>query len=61
MKKNNRINLNIETDYKDINWAVNFEITLNGKTVKFEDLSESAKDFILEQIKEDYYSGTFVD
>ena len=33
-------------------WAVNFEIILDGKVIKFEDLS---------CIKDDYYSGELVE
>ena len=46
-------------DYRDINWAVNFEITVNGQEVSFSDLTETEQEIILERIKEDYYSGTF--
>ena len=48
-------------DYKDISWSVDFEITVNGETVKFYDLPDTARDYILTCIKNDYYSGTFED
>lgn len=44
---------------RDINWAVNFEITVNGQEVNFWDLKESEQEKILEDIKNDSYSGTF--
>ena len=46
---------------KDINWSVNFEVTINGEEVSFDELSENAKRIILDCIANDYYSGTFVD
>ena len=46
---------------KDVNWSVNFEITINGEEAKFEDLSEIAQEYILDCIKNDSYSGTFCD
>ena len=46
---------------KDINWSVNFEVTINGEEVSFDELSENAKRTILDCIANDYYSGTFVD
>lgn len=48
-------------DYKDINWSVDFEITVNGETVNFCDLPDTARDYILTCIENDYYSGTFED
>ena len=46
-----------EEEMKDINWSVDFEITVNGKTCNFWDLSEA----ILDCIRNDSYSGTFTD
>lgn len=43
----------------DVNWSVNFEITVNGEEFSFDELPEEAKEHILRQIKEDYYYGTF--
>lgn len=43
------------------NWAVNFEIILDGEVIKFEDLSEGLQEHILQCIKEDYYSGELVE
>lgn len=48
-------------DYKDVNWSVDFEITVNGKMVNFWELSDNARDYILTCIENDYYSGTFED
>ena len=45
--------------YRDINWSVNFEITVDGKSVRFWDLKDTEKRFILDKIESDYYSGTF--
>ena len=47
-------------EYRDICWAVDFEITVNGKDVKFWDLTETEQDQILEAIRDDSYSGTFL-
>lgn len=46
-------------DCRDINWAVNFEVTVNGMEVSFDSLTDSEKEIILNCIKEDSYSGTF--
>lgn len=46
-------------DCRDINWAVNFEVTVNGMEVSFDELTDSEKETILNCIKEDSYSGTF--
>ena len=46
-------------DCRDINWAVNFEVTVNGEEVSFVNLTDEEKEIILNRIKEDYYSGTF--
>lgn len=42
-------------------WAVNFEIILDGEVIKFEDLSETSQEYILQCIKDDYYSGELVE
>lgn len=47
-------------EYKDINWSVDFEITVNGKTAKFEDLSDDVKQMILKCIEGDFYSGNII-
>lgn len=44
---------------RDINWSVNFEVTVNGQEVSFDSLTDSEKEIILNCIKEDSYSGTF--
>ena len=46
-------------DYRDINWSVDFEITVNGETVKFWELTETEQETILSEIRGDGYSGTF--
>ena len=44
---------------RDINWSVDFCVSLNGYEVHFSELTEAEKERILENIKADYYSGTF--
>lgn len=44
---------------RDINWAVNFEVTVNGMEASFDELTDVEKETILNCIKEDSYSGTF--
>jgi hypothetical protein len=46
-------------DCRDINWSVNFEVTVNGMEVSFDELTDTEKEIILNCIKEDSYSGTF--
>ena len=46
-------------EYRDINWDVTFNVTVNGKEVSFDELTESEKETILQCIKDDSYSGTF--
>ena len=46
--------------YRDINWSVSFEITVNGEEKKFWDLTEWEQQEILNIIKGDSYSGTFL-
>ena len=48
-----------QDEVRDINWSVSFDITVNGKSVNFDELTESEQEQILSLIKEDYYSGTF--
>lgn len=48
-------------EYKDICWNVDFEITMNGESVSFRELSETAREYILACIENDSYSGTFLD
>ena len=45
---------------RDINWSVDFDICIDGKDAKFWDLSESEQQKILNDIFEDFYSGTFL-
>ena len=46
-------------DNRDISWSVEFEITVNGETVKFWELTETEQETILDIIRGDSYSGTF--
>lgn len=39
------------------NWYIEFDITLEGEDVRFEDLSETTQEHICEMIKQGYYSG----
>lgn len=50
----------MEEELKDISWYVEFEIVINGETKNWSDLPESAQQHILDCIKNDSYSGTFV-
>ena len=38
-------------------WHVTFDLTLEGETVRFWELSEVTQEHILECIKQDYYFG----
>ena len=46
--------------YRDINWSVSFEITVNGEEKEFWQLSESEQKEIAYAILQDSYSGTFL-
>ena len=46
-------------EYRDITWSVDFTVCVNGYEVHFSELTESEQQKILEDIKNDYYSGTF--
>ena len=46
-------------DYKDVNWTVNFDITVNGENMFWDNLDDVAKEKILNDIKEGFYGGTF--
>lgn len=45
---------------RDINWSVDFCVTLNGYEIHFSDLTENEQAKILEDIRNDFYSGTFI-
>lgn len=45
---------------RDINWDVDFNITVDGEDKRFWELTETEQDKILEDIRDDYYSGTFL-
>ena len=42
-------------------WSVNFDITLEGEEVKFEDLDECSQEHILHLIADGYKSGEVVE
>jgi 2C-methyl-D-erythritol 2,4-cyclodiphosphate synthase len=42
-------------------WKVNFELTLEGKEVKFDDLQEETQKHIAELIKQGFSSGEIVE
>ena len=42
----------------DMNWSVQFEITLDGMQVSFFDLDEATQEYLAERIKEGYTHGT---
>ena len=44
--------------YHDMNWSVNFEIVIDSCEASWDDLDEAAQEYILEQIREGYISGT---
>ena len=46
--------------YRDINWSVAFDITVNGEPVDFSALTDGEQKLILDRIAEDYYHGTFI-
>jgi hypothetical protein len=48
---------NIETGW----WKVSFDLKLEGKEVKFEDLSESTQEHILQKIQEGYTQGEIIE
>jgi len=43
----------------DINWSVDFDISINGTLATFSDLPEDAQEAILKAIAGDSYSRTF--
>lgn len=42
-------------------WHVNFELTLEGEEVRWDDLSEATQDHILDMIREGFSSGEIVE
>ena len=44
---------------RDITWSVDFCVFVNGYEVHFSELTEDEQEKILNDIKNDYYSGTF--
>jgi hypothetical protein len=42
-------------------WKVNFELTLEGEEVRFDELSECTQEHIIELIKQGYCSGEIVE
>lgn len=45
---------------RDITWDVDFNITVDGEDKRFWELTESEQAKILNDIRDDYYSGTFM-
>ena len=45
---------------RDITWSVDFCVCVDGYEVHFSDLTENEQNKILEDIRNDYYSGTFI-
>lgn len=41
-------------------WSVSFELTLDGESVRWDDLDECSQEHIAEKIKEGYHSGEIV-
>lgn len=41
-------------------WSISFEITLDGKTVRYEDLDEVTQEHILYNISNGYFHGEIV-
>lgn len=44
---------------RDITWSVDFCVYVNGYPVHFSELTEVEQEKILDDIKNDYFSGTF--
>lgn len=42
-------------------WAVKFDLTLEGKSVHFDKLSDISQEHILDQIKEGFFSGELIE
>ena len=42
----------------DINWSVDFDVTVNGQDTKFWDLPDDVREHLLHSIAGDSYSGT---
>ena len=49
--------MNKDKEY-DMNWSVQFEITLDGMQVSFFDLDEATQEYLVEQIRDGYMYGT---
>jgi hypothetical protein len=50
----------MDDEPRDIVWSVDFCIMLNGYEIHFSELTEAEQEKILEDIKADFYSGTFL-
>lgn len=42
-------------------WSVDFDITLEGESIKFQDLDDCSQEYILEKISEGYTNGEVVE
>ena len=49
--------MNSEKEY-DMNWSVQFEITLDGMQVSFFDLDEATQEYLVEQVRNGCMYGT---
>lgn len=49
--------MNKDKEY-DMNWSVQFEITLDGMQVSFFDLDEATQEYLVEQIRNGCMHGT---
>ena len=49
--------MNKDKEY-DMNWSVQFEITLDGTQVSFFDLDEATQEYLVEQIRNGSMHGT---
>lgn len=45
---------------RDINWSVDFCVSVNGYEARFSDLTENEQAKILEDIRNDFSYGTFI-
>ena len=49
--------MNKDKEY-DMNWSVQFEITLDGMQVSFFDLDEATQEYLVEQVRNGSMHGT---
>ena len=46
-----------DDECRSISWAVTFEVCIDGNEARFDDLTESEQEQILDAIRDDSYSG----